>query len=98
MYKTPAFFNAAIRPQQNFVLFQALFSYQVQRNHSRKRLWKKGDKIMKHKEKMYLRCINQNLNALIINQARIYAKLLELLDKVARLEKGGSSVIAQKSK
>lgn len=53
---------------------------------------------MKHKEKMYLRCINQNLNALIINQARIYAKLLELLDKIARLEKGGSSVIAQKSK
>ena len=53
---------------------------------------------MKRKEKMYLECINQNLNALIINQERIYAKLQELLDKVANLEKGSSSSAGKNSK
>lgn len=53
---------------------------------------------MKRKEKMYLECINQNLNALIINQERIYAKLQELLDKIANLEKGSSSSTNKNSK
>ena len=47
----------------------------------------------KKKQLMLLECLNENLNAVIVNQERIYCRLAVILKKLDRLEKD-SQVIA----
>ena len=50
---------------------------------------------MKSKERklMLMECINENLNSVIINQERIYCRLVEMMKKMDKLEKDQNVII-----